>query len=209
MPDMLCRKHSSLIAPPALLFESLPMNSAQRLWIVGPSGSGKTTLAQQVAQATGLAHLELDELFWSENWTYRDLEEAHSALKAFQAEHPEGWVMDGNWNTRLKGLLLPDSPGGATQVVWLDPPRWLILSRILRRTIQRGLLRQTLWHGNREHPRNWLSLDPEKNIILFAWGQVPRLRARYAEFAAQDPRWLRLSGKREVKRWLKSKQTQH
>lgn len=52
--------------------------SVRRIHVIGVSGSGKTTLARQAAAILGVGHLELDAVFWQENWTYRNLDDAHA-----------------------------------------------------------------------------------------------------------------------------------
>ncbi len=36
--------------------------------IVGTSASGKPTFARQLGQKLGLAHIEMDDLFWQDDW---------------------------------------------------------------------------------------------------------------------------------------------
>ena len=96
---------------------STPTHPPARIRIVGTSGSGKSRLAEEVAARTRRARLELDEVFWDAGWTYRDLTEAQARVRAFLAAHPGGWVADGNWNSRLGGLMEPGTPGGADVVV--------------------------------------------------------------------------------------------
>ena len=62
------------------------------------------------------------------------------------------------------------------------------MSRVVRRTLRRGLLRTELWHGNREDLRNLLDRDPEQNVVLWSWtgaraepGAVRRARRRVAD----------------------------
>jgi adenylate kinase family enzyme len=175
-----------------------------RIRIVGTSGSGKTRLAQMVAARTGVPRLELDEVFWDEGWTYRDVDEARRRVRVFLDAHPDGWVADGNWNTRLEGLMEPGTPGGAHIVVWLDHPRNLVMRRVVARTVRRGILREELWHGNRERIASWFRWEPEENIIRWAWTSYPSTRARMqARIAAGDP-VVRLRGQREVDAWLAS-----
>ena len=179
----------------------MPATASQRIRVVGVSGSGKTRLAADAAARLGVAHLELDAVFWDADWTFREADQARELVRRFVAEHPDGWVADGNWTTRLEGLLQP--PVEADLVVWLDHPRWLVMARVVRRTLWRGITRQALWHGNIEHPASWLSRDPEKNIILWAWTAYPGTRERYLRVAGES--WLvRLSGRRQVTRWLDS-----
>jgi adenylate kinase family enzyme len=131
-----------------------PTTPPARIRIVGTSGSGKSRLAEDVAARISPGSN------WTRvlgcGWTYRDLEEAQGRVRAFLAAHPEGWVADGNWNSRLGGLMEPGTAGGADVVVWVDHPRRVVMWRVLRRTLRRGILREELWHGNRESVRSWL-----------------------------------------------------
>ena len=179
----------------------VPALPPRRIRVVGVSGSGKTHLAARVAARLRIAHLELDGVFWGSDWTLRNPEDARNEVREFVGQHPEGWVADGNWATPLDGLL--DPPGGADLVVWLDQPRWLVMARVLRRTLRRGLTREELWHGNRERPASWFQPDPEKNILLWAWTAYDRTRDRYLALVGA-PWFLRLEGPREVARWLES-----
>lgn len=40
-----------------------------RVCVVGTTCSGKPTFAQDLAQALEVSHIELDALYWTENWT--------------------------------------------------------------------------------------------------------------------------------------------
>lgn len=175
---------------------------AVKLRIVGTSGAGKSRLAESAAHQLGLPRLELDAVFWDAHWTYRDLDEARRIVGEFTEAHPGGWVIDGNWTSRLDGLLDPGTPGGADLIVWLDHSRTLVMTRILRRTLSRGIRRTELWHGNRERASTWLRWDPERNILRWAWTQHAVVGERMRERTAAGMPVLRLSGQRDVDRWL-------
>lgn len=176
----------------------------RRVRIVGTSGSGKSHLAAQLATILGVARLELDAVFWDAEWTYRDLEEAHAQVRAFAAENPDGWVVDGNWTSRLQGLLDPGTPGGADVYVWLDHPRRTVMRRVIGRTLCRGILQEELWHGNRERVRDWVRWEPEHNIVRWAWTNHPVTRERMLQRIADGVPVVRLRGQREVDAWLSS-----
>lgn len=176
----------------------------RRVRIVGTSGSGKSHLAAQLAEILGVARLELDAVFWDAEWTYRDLEEAHAQVRAFAAENPDGWVVDGNWTSRLQGLLDPGTPGGADVYVWLDHPRRTVMRRVIGRTLRRGILQKELWHGNRERVRDWVRWEPERNIVRWAWANHPVTRERMLQRIADGVPVVRLRGQREVDAWLSS-----
>ncbi len=168
----------------------------RRIRVVGTSGSGKTTYARELSRVLGLPHRELDEVFWGPGWTHRDRGLAHAELRELDAG--PGWVVDGNWQS-ARGQLLEN----ADLVVWLDYPRAVVMSRVVRRTARRVLTREELWHGNRERPRFLLRTDPEENIILWAWHSHADNRAHYQERAAVgDVPVVRLRSPRAARRWL-------
>ncbi|MEZ3159917.1 toxin [Microbacterium sp. BWT-B31] len=179
-----------------------PPERPRRIRVIGVSGAGKSRLAAGISRVTGLPRLELDAVFWDAGWTYRDLDEARELVRDFARAHPDGWVVDGNWASRLDGLLDPGTPGGADTVVWLDHPRGVVMRRVIWRTLRRGILRQDLWHGNRERPATWLSRDPHENIVLWTWTRHASTRASMAERAAAGWPVIRLCGQREVDQWL-------
>ena len=132
-----------------------------RVVIHGASGSGKTTLARALAQATGMAHLELDSLFHQPNWTNLDNETFATLVSEF-VDAPR-WVIDGNYRA-----VRPVVWNRANLIVVIDRPRWQTTWRVFRRTIARGFTRQELWNGNRESLRNLISIEPERNIVLWS-----------------------------------------
>ncbi|MEH3088800.1 MAG: toxin [Microbacterium arborescens] len=175
-----------------------------RIRIVGTSGSGKSVLAERVAARTGLARLDLDATFWDADWSFRDLDQARDLVRAFVSAHPEGWVADGNWNARLGDLLAPGAPGGADTVVWLDLPRHRVMRQVVVRTLRRGLRREELWHGNRERLGNLLRIDPEQNIVRWAWTSHHDNRARMLQRIATGEEIVRLRDRAEIDAWLAS-----
>lgn len=173
-----------------------------KLRVVGVAGAGKSRLARLAGAALGLPVLELDAVFWDADWRHRDIEEALEQVRAFTAAHPAGWVIEGNWTSKLAGLLDPGTAGGADAIVWLDHPRRVVLRRILVRTLRRGLTGEELWHGNRERPASWLRWAPEQNIVRWAWVQHPVIRTRMEAAIAAGAPVVRLAGQREAEEWL-------
>ena len=177
-------------------------DTPRRIRVLGVSGAGKSRLAADIARVTGLPRLELDAVFWDAGWARRDLGEARRLIRDFAGRHPDGWVVEGNWMSGLDGLLDPGTPGGADTVLWLGHPRRVVMRRVVSRTLRRGILREELWHGNRERPATWFRRDPRENIVLWAWTRYAPTRARMTDLAAAGWPIVRLSSQHEVDRWL-------
>jgi adenylate kinase family enzyme len=174
-----------------------------RISVVGNSGSGKTTLARSLAAHLGVPHLELDAVAQQPNWTMLDDAEFRRRVGHFIAG--PRWVTDGNYT---KAGVLDLIWSRAETVIWLDLPRPLVMSRVIRRSLRRLVTREELWNGNREQLPNLLSSDPNRNVILWAWSNYPHVRQKY-ERRRQDPVWahlefIRLGSRAEVRDWLQS-----
>lgn len=131
------------------------------VFVVGTSGSGKSTAAEKVATILGRKHVEIDALFWLPNWTQRDKAELSKLLEEEIVAGPI--VMDGNFAS--KGIV----PAAGDVLIFLDYPRWLVISRLVRRSLKRVIFRKELWSGNREEFKFLLSPDPEINPIVHAY----------------------------------------
>ena len=148
-----------------------------RIVVQGPSGSGKTTLAKSLATSLGYPYLELDSVYHQENWTTLDVEAFRDVVSNF-ANQPQ-WVTDGNYRA-VRDLLWPR----ADLIVFIDLPKWRVMTRVVRRTLRRAFRQEELWNGNRESLRNLISRDPERNIVLWSWNT----HALYREAVPNDAR---------------------
>jgi adenylate kinase family enzyme len=151
----------------------------RRVSVVGNSGSGKTTFAAELARRIGAPHLELDSVFHQPDWEPLPAEEFRERVAAFTAG--ERWVVDGNYSKVLDLVWQR-----ADTVIWLDPPRYRVMRRIVWRTLRRVFSRAELWNGNREPWGNLFRVDPEKSVVAWAWTRHPIVRARYTQ-AQADP----------------------
>jgi adenylate kinase family enzyme len=167
-----------------------------RVAVLGVSGSGKTTLGRALASRLGVPHLELDSIFHQPGWTALPDDE----FRAHVAEIVSGdrWVVDGNYD-----LVQPLIVERATDLVWLDYSRAVVMSRVIWRSARRGLFHRELWNGNRESIRNWVDAE---HPIRWAWSNLQRKRDAYTvRFAT--PRYAHLQvhrfrSPREAKAWL-------
>jgi adenylate kinase family enzyme len=141
-----------------------------RYVVIGTSGAGKSTFARSLAEATGGHYVELDQLHWAPGWTERPRCEFAQAVAA--ATEGPAWVIDGNYSA-VRDIVWPR----ASHIVWLNFSRAVVFSRIVRRTVRRSLLREPLWHGNRESiARAFFSKD---SIILWSLSTYHKNRAKY------------------------------
>lgn len=154
-----------------------------RYLVIGTSGAGKSTFARAFASALAVPHVELDELFWAENWSPRPTKEFTMSVSKVASE--ERWVIDGNY-TVVRDVLWPL----ATHVVWLNFSRTVVFPRVIWRTIKRTVLRQRLWHGNRETIRK--AFFSRKSILLWSLRTYTKNQNKYARLR-EGPEYAHLS----------------
>jgi adenylate kinase family enzyme len=146
-----------------------------RVVVIGTSGSGKTTFADRLAEAAGLARIDLDAINWQAGWIPLDKTEPGEFVRRVEAvAAAPAWASCGNYSTVRDRLLRR-----ATHVVWLDYPRTVIMRRVIGRSFRRALLKDELWPGtgNREEFRRWLDKD---HPIRWAWDTYHHRRDAYA-----------------------------
>jgi adenylate kinase family enzyme len=158
----------------------------ERISVVGCTGSGKTTMARSLAASLDIPHLELDSVYHQAEWTPLPDGEFLSVVGEFT--HQDRWVVDGNYNA---AGVLDLVWSRADTVVWVDPPKHVVMGRVTRRTFGRGAQRTELWNGNRESLWRLTKWDPEDNIIRWAWTRFDPTRSRY-ESRTTDPQWSHL-----------------
>ena len=158
-----------------------------RIAIIGSSGSGKSTLARRLGARLGVPAVELDALNWGPGWFDRSkLDPGDLVSRVDAAIAGDAWVTDGNYRAALPRIL-----HRATDLVWLDFDRWVVMNRVVRRSIRRAADGQELWAGtgNRENWRHWLDKD---HPIRWAWDTFDRRRKQYDAMFA-DPKLAHLT----------------
>jgi adenylate kinase family enzyme len=157
----------------------------QRVLVVGTTGSGKSTLARALADRLGLPYHEMDALYFTgPGWAVNPrLVEEVSAL----AGEP-GWVVDSIGYPEVRDLLW----SRADTVLWLNYPRRIVMSRVLRRSFRRSLTREPVFGGNRETWSAWFTRDHP------AWSAWSSHGPRHREIARRTaaPRERPLAGHR-------------
>jgi hypothetical protein len=140
--------------------------------------------------------VELDALHHGPNWSEPTDEEFRARVREAMDAAPRGWVIDGNYESKLGDTVI----GEAETIVWLDLPLRLKLGRLWRRTSDRIRDDVELWNGNKENWRNafW------GRESLFAWmlrTHVSQRREWPRRYGA-DPRFVRLRSDAEARVWL-------
>ena len=151
------------------------MSTSQRIHIVGTAGSGKTTLGRELSARLGIPHIELDRLFWEENWRKSDLKVFKTRVR--EALSGESWVVEGNYSLAREIVW-----ERVELVVWLDFSLWICLWRVLTRSVRRILSREELWHGNRETIRG--SFFSSDSLLWYVIKTTRRRRRQYEELSS-------------------------
>jgi len=155
------------------------LDSNSKILVVGTSGSGKTTLAGKLSRLLNIKDIELDALHWKENWTPSDPEEfREKLLNAMKNEN--GYVIHGNYN-KVKDLTW----GNVDTVIWLDYSRFVVMWRVLKRTITRIITKEELWAGNRETFKN--SFLDKDAIVFWAWNTYKKRKEQYSKMLEENP----------------------
>jgi len=149
-----------------------------RIVIVGTSGSGKSELARRLSRALGVRDIELDALHWKPNWEESGDEEFREKIRVSVAG-AGGFVIHGNYG-RVRDLTW----GACDTMIWLDYPRAVVMSRVIRRTLGRILSREELWNGNVETWKS--SVFSRDSIILWAWSTYAKRRRQYGSLTDDD-----------------------
>ena len=164
-----------------------------RINVVGTSGCGKSTVGKRIAERLNVPYIQLDELFWKPNWAESTDEELFPRLeKALSADE---WVLDGNYNrtTSIKWKRVQ-------MVVFLDLPFRIVLYRIIKRSLHRGIRNEELWHGNKE--TLWKHLFTRDSMILWTIKRFSMNRKRYTELFEKPEyshiKFVRLCSDKEV-----------
>jgi adenylate kinase family enzyme len=167
--------------------------AGSRIHVRGTTGSGKSTFAAELATRLGVPHIELDALHHGPNWAEPTAQEFRCRVFAALRAAPDGWVVDGNYDSKL-GRLVSDA---ADTVVWIDPPLHVVLGRLLRRTLHRVIHNVELWNGNRESWRT--AFFSREALVFWALGSYFRHRRQWPSRG-----YLRLRTERAKRAWLEN-----
>ena len=155
------------------------LNCTSKILVIGTSGSGKTTFARKLSKILKIKDIELDALFWKENWVQSEPDEFREKIKN-AIKNENGYVIHGNYN-KVKDLTW----GSVDTVIWLDYSRLIVMVRVLKRTISRIITQEELWSGNKETFRN--SFLAKDAIVFWAWTTYKKRREQYSLMLKENP----------------------
>jgi adenylate kinase family enzyme len=170
----------------------------RRVNIKGTSGSGKTTFGQELARRLDVPFVELDSLHHGPDWYQPTAEEFTATVREALEALPDGWVIDGNYESKLGSLVLDQ----ADTIVWLDLPLGVKLRRLWRRTSHRIRNDVELWSGNKEQWRT--ALWGWESLFMWMVRGHFRHRRKWPERYGSDPRFVRLRSVEEARAWLEA-----
>jgi adenylate kinase family enzyme len=165
-----------------------------RVLVYGVTGSGKSTGAVSIGARTGLPVTLVDELTWLPGWVPVDTAVQRQMIG--EVVEGERWLLDTAYGAWLD-LVLPR----AELVVGLDYPRWLSLSRLVRRTVSRVITKEPMCNGNVE---TWRAIVARDSILVWHFRSFARKRARMRAWAASPdgPQVLLFRRPRELEAWI-------
>lgn len=159
----------------------------ERVAVVGPGGAGKSILSRQLGALLGVPVIHLDEHFWQPGW----VETPQHVWRQVQRELLAGkrWVADGNYGSTLELRL-----SRVDTVVVLQPPRWVCIAGVLRRTLLQRDRQQAPGCTHR------VTVAFLRWVWRYPTDSRPRLDARLAE--QPDVAVVELRSRRAADAWL-------
>jgi adenylate kinase family enzyme len=166
----------------------------KRVLVAGTSGAGKTTVACRIAEMLDVPHTEIDGLYHGPGWTKR----ADFRTDVEQLSQQPHWVTE--WQYREVRDLLA---ARADTLIWLDLPRRVVMTRVVRRTFRRRIRQERLWNENIEPPL-WTFFVNRDHIVRWAWNTHGKYEALVATALQDNPGLtvVRLRSQREIDQWL-------
>jgi adenylate kinase family enzyme len=143
----------------------------KKVIIIGASGAGKTTLAKKLSTILNIPHTELDAIYHQAGW--QPINDAEFIKQVKSVTRKPEWILCGNYYSKLSGGVWYQ----ADTVIWCDYSLVRIFSRLLRRTLIRGLTGTELWNGNSESL--YTNLLTKDSLLLWMLKSRKKQRQRY------------------------------
>ena len=176
------------------------MAEMNKINVVGTSATGKSTFSRALAQKLGLHYIELDNLFWLDDWQECPDEIFFAKIESEIAQAHQGYVIDGNYTRTI-----PVKWAEIDTVIWLDLPFPVNLYRSIKRTIQRTWAQKDLWpdSNNQESLKTMFGRD---SIIWWMVKTHQKNRNKYQHMMQapeyQSIQWIHLKSQKEIDTFL-------
>lgn len=144
----------------------------KKIWVIGNSGSGKSYYSEQLSKRLGLKKYCLDDYFWLPGWQIKEITAFRQSVNDLMKE--DSWIIEGVYSQISSDLLQK-----IDSVIWLDPPLYKLIYRVMKRSIINIFLKKEICNGNRETFRNLCS---KQSILLFLLKSYRANRKEYANF---------------------------
>lgn len=155
-----------------------------RAMVVGISGAGKSTFAARLAEAARLRVIELDLLNWGPDWFNRSVEDPGAFKQSVDlATQGDDWIVAGGYSQTWP-IIWPR----AEHLVWLDLPRWQVMSQVIPRSLACATRPGDVFPGCRE---DFARLFRADHPIRWAWDKHKSRRESITK-AQTDPAYAHL-----------------
>lgn len=168
--------------------------------VVGTSASGKSTFSKQLARKLKLTYIELDDLFWLDDWLESTDENFFLKLQQKIDIATAGWVIDGNY-TRTTAIKWKQ----VDAIIWLDLPFHLNFLQSVQRAFSRVLGQTQLWpsSNNRENFARALGRD---SIVWWMIKTHRKNRKKYLSMMRapelQHIKFIQLKSRQQIQDYL-------
>ncbi len=136
-------------------------------------GGGKSTLSRAIAVKHGLNHVELDAIKWLPQWEERsNIDMIRLVKEAIQQKHSTGWVIDGNYFSVLKDMVIRS----ADTVIFVNMPWLVMFKRVAIRSVIRALDKRKICGENTESIR--MTFMSRKSLLLWHIKNIRGYKAR-------------------------------
>ncbi len=116
----------------------MKMAKLKKIHILGTSGSGKTFLSKKLSKLLKIKVYDLDDIFWLRKGARkydikRNKKERNRLLKEIIKK--KKWIIEGCYSSWIE-----DSIKKSDLVIWLDPPFYILVYRLILRFYKRKFL---------------------------------------------------------------------
>ena len=172
----------------------------KRINVVGTSASGKSTFSKALAQQLKLSYIELDDLFWLDDWVESSDQEFFKKVQQKINQAPEGYVIDGNY-TRTQKIKWEQ----IDTIIWLDLPFHINFYRSVKRALHRVFSQQPLWISS-NNTESFKSLFARDSIVFWMVKTHQKNREKYLKIL-NDPQYsdiqfIHLRSRKDINEFL-------